>query len=631
MRCKTSCFNPTLGRNYFRRFWPLPLAVLTSVLLLLLLPVMGRCQDAWGTEQTRLFGVKSEIYGMAGVMTVLMLLAAFLSAVLVFHHLHSRREIQFYHALPLRRRCLFLTSYLCGFGMIAVPFLLGIGLTMIAVAALGMAGAAVALLQLAGAGLAALLVFYSMAVIACCVAGQTFGAVLIYGGMNFAVIITVQGAQSLAAMFMPGLVFGTAFVEWLTPVLRLVRATSLRYTALSDGMSDVVAVNSYGPSGELVPGGFDEPMVLVVYAAVGVLLSVLAGVLYQIRKGEMVGEMTAFPLVRSLCKIFGALVISVGGAYVFLASGLFRRVIPFWAVLVSVLAAGAIGWYAAEMVVRKSFRVFRKRTAASCGILLAVLLCLMLTGELDLFGRVRYVPEPGQVKTATMVYNYGSNNDIEVTPEDAVALHTQTLAHRESLMNNRYNGGYDRLYIHYELQDGGSLTREYLVCREYDEDGERVENVLADWIQELLSRPEYNVQTWFGNLKYGVTEDYFDSASIQAYDWEEEGKFVQIDCDRSEWRGDYLEFSAAEAVAVYEAACRDIQRGNLGPQGFNTSEEALGCIDFWCYNEAYDPSLGTYQQFVERMPSFHAGVELMPGMTETIACLEQMGFTFEMK
>ena len=186
MRYKTSCFNPTVARNYVQRFWPLSLAVLGAVVLRLLLPMLNIVQRGLVSDELSGMLEVAQIYGAGGLMIVLTAGAAFLSAALTFRHLHGRREIQFYHALPLTRRGLYGTSYLTGFGLIALPLLLGILLCMLSAVAGGWSAAVLPLLQLFGAGIAALSIFYSMAVLACCMAGQTFGAVLIYAGMHCA-------------------------------------------------------------------------------------------------------------------------------------------------------------------------------------------------------------------------------------------------------------------------------------------------------------------------------------------------------------------------------------------------------------------------------------------------------------
>ena len=630
MRCKTSCFNPVLCRNFLRRFWPLPLAVLLAELFILMLPLMGTLQSNWMEQTEQQAVLMTQVYGTASPMVIMIAASAFLSAALTFHHLHSRREIQFYHALPIKRRCLFLTSYISGFCMIAVPFLIGICLSVTAALVWGADFVGIALLELLGAGFSELLIFYSLAVFACCMAGQTFGALLIYGGLNGAALVILGGANSLAIMFMPGLKFGSALVDWLTPMIHLIQATEIRYDT---GMSQTVASTTalvYTFDGSQIPQGFSEPLVLGIYAIVGVLFSVLGGILYEIRRSEMAGEMVAFPLVRTLCKLFGALVISAGGAFVFLTSGLFQEEIPFPVILAAILLFGAIGWYAAEMIVKKTFRVFQKHTAASCGILLTALLVVVLVGRFDVFGTVRYVPETKDVVSSKVCCFYGFPVTIETT--DAVALHEAILQNRDVLTNNTYQN-YENILIDYKLANGRQMSRDYRVRIQYDSEGNQLLDPITESFLEVLRMPQYCVQTWFGDVSAGVTQENFYHGVFQAYNWNETGETQDyVTSDHPSWQGDYMDLTSEEAVALYQAVLRDIDQGNLLPQGFQFVSEnrAIGCLDFQCYQEVYNPQYGTYQEYADTVLTNYVSVELNEAMTETMKCLEEIGFHFNL-
>lgn len=620
MRFKTSCFNGTLCRNYLKRFWPLPLVVLGVTLLALGLPLAGQLRE-YNPVGVRLMNLLESIYGAAYIMVVLEAGAAFLAAGLVFHHLHSRREIQFYQALPLKRRCFYTTSYLTGFGLLAVPMLLGILICMGMVAAGGAGEAALALLKLYGVGIAALLLFYSMAVLACCLAGQTLGAVLIYAGMNCAVLVIIGCAGSIAATFMPGIDFDnflSTFREWLTPLPKLFTAIGTEYenqslTELYNNAPTQVEV-SY-------PIGFLQPGVITAYGLVGAVLAVLSGLLYQIRPSEAAGEMVAFGPVRVLCKIFGALMVCVAGALVFLSSGLFTEEIPFAAVVLAVLGFGALGWFAAEMVVRKTLRVFGKKNLAACGMLLAVLLLLIAGGKLDLFGVVRRVPDADKVAAAEVNYNYG--NSVEVTPQEAAVLHQRVLDNPMYLTNNTFVGPSISLQFVYTLDSGRQIYREYHVQNSY--------NSIVQSANTLLEQPEYCYQTWFGPLEDGVTAYSFQYGSISSYNKSRTEEYIPYLSNADpEWHEDYMSLTASQAVAIYEAVCQDIQNGNMLPKGFDEflNSGPIGEIDMGCCIRDYDADRETYSEYAENTLTAYIVLDLSWSMEHTIACLEEMGFQF---
>ncbi len=620
MRFKTSCFNPTLCRNFLRRFWPLPLVVFGVTLLALGLPLGGQLREL-DSAGVRLMNLLSSIYSTAQIMVVLEAFAAFLAAALVFHHLHSRKEIQFYQALPLKRRCFYTTSYLTGFGMLAVPMLLGIAICMVMVAAGGAGEAVLPLLKLYGVGIAAELLFYSMAVLACCLAGQTLGAVLIYAGMNCAVLVIIGCAGSIAATFMPGIDFDNFLInlrEWLTPLPKLFTAIATQYedrflTDLYNNAPTQVVV-SY-------PIGFLQPGVITSYGLVGTVLAVLSSLLYQFRPSETAGEMVSFRPVRVLCKIFGAMMVCVAGALLFLSSGLFTEEIPFAAVVLAVLGFGAVGWFAAEMVVQKTLRVFGKKHLTACGALLLTLLLLLSGAKLDLLGIVRHVPDAGDVASVEVNYNYGAA--VEITPQEAAELHQLVLDKPMYLTNNTFIGANNSLQFVYTLENGHKIYREYHVQCSH--------NGIIQAAQALLEQPDYCYQTWFGSLEDGVSPDSFQNGSISSYmqSFTEDYTPFLSNAD-PQWREDYMDLTASQAVTLYGAICQDIQAGNMPPKGFGEffNSGSIGSIDFVCRVRDYDPSVGTYTQYVEDIPTTYTQVDLYWSMEHTIACLEEMGFEF---
>ena len=112
------------------------------------------------------------------------IVAAVISAVTGFAYLQSRRQVDFYHSLPLRRERLFLIRYLGGFLMTAVPYLL-----CAAAALLGVGGAHGALCRetaAAAAGAAGFyillfLLFYTLAVLAVLLTGRILTGLLLTG------------------------------------------------------------------------------------------------------------------------------------------------------------------------------------------------------------------------------------------------------------------------------------------------------------------------------------------------------------------------------------------------------------------------------------------------------------------
>ncbi len=608
MKSRTSFCNGTLLRHFWRRFWPLPLAVLLTVLLSVAAPLIGLSHQSGMDPMTRLYQAQNHIYSLIYFMLFCTAGASFLAAALVFHHLHSQKEIQFYQGLPLRRRTLYFASWLAGFTLLALPMILGLGLSMLLAVALGFGQTVPAIAYLLLGGILGLLVFYGMAVLACVLAGQTFGAVLIYVGMHCAAFVILGGAGEVASRFMPGIVFQENFegvIQWLTPLYRLLTALGPRYETVTTLSSrDAIFTMAVG---------FTELWAAAVYGVIGLALSFLSGWLYQIRRSERAGEMVAFLPVRRVCGIFGAAMICVAGSLLALNIDLFPAGAEFQAAVISALVFGAIGYLAAEMIIHKTLRIIDKRTLLGCGAFLAALLVILGLAKLDPLDRVGRVPETGTVESATVNFSYAGFVDMD--PEDAAAIHRAVLDNRDLLAKSgNPDGWYSDLQIIYNLKNGRVLRRIYSIRTDRDEYGV-LDNPVLDILDETLSQPDYCYQTWFNPLpEEGVTAENCATCSMEWYQVDQEG----------EWRSDYREYSPGDAEALFEALQADIQAGRVTPNGLDSGPATLGTLMFEVYTKPYEQTVfDSYQEYAANALTACVYIGVTEDMTETLALLDR--------
>ncbi len=647
MRYKTSCFNPTLARNSLLRFWPLPLGVFGFYLLTLALPFYNRLSNQIGMtlpsavpytsqagvemtheEVMRLCG--EYIYSSAGIYLALLACFALLAALLLFRHLHSRREIQFYLALPIRRRCLYLTAAVMGYLMVLLPVLLAELVTMLISLGLGSAYAPVLWLMLAT--VTSFTIFYGMAVFCCVLAGQAFGAMLLYGGMHCAAWAILTGMSAVVRYFLPGYDQVSLFpglIVWLTP---LSAVTELFQAGYYDGIT-----------GNDTVIGLARPEILVVHAIAGVLLLVLSAALYQKRPGETAGEMISFRMIRPVCKVLASLAVSMVLTYALVSTIPMKNDITFLPLLLLVLVTAAAGWIAAEMIIRKTFRVFKKQPLMQCGIMLAALLAVLCFGKLDIIGYEDRIPDVLEVVSAEISPWY---NPVRVTPEDAISLHETILANKAQLSNNTSIQEKEWVHIIYQMKDGTVLERGY--CYFYHEG-----DMITQKINEISSKPEVNYRTWFPGWEDNLTEGNFSNCYLDTR-WSDayivDGKddpyasdtvhntnacFVPGEAyagDPESARSGNFSFSAAQAVTLYYAVVRDIEDGNLPPQTYRYTGESealspkeLGTLYFERNGKEYDASMGSYAEYSKKTVSLSAYISIRQNMTHTLSALEEMG------
>ena len=230
-------------------------------------------------------------------------------------------------------------------------------------------------------------------------------------------------------------------------------------------LTPVYALESAGRWWE--EGGFQAPATIAVYAGVGVVLAFASLYVYRRRHVEAAGDVVAVALVRPLFK-YG---VSFCAGLCF---GMFTSVFLGWnnmaALVPCILAWAVVGYFVAEMLLKKSFRVFKAWKGAAA--MTAVLLVLCLACLLDLFGVEGRVPDPSRVESVQvyldMGYPYDGGREFSADLTDPeqikkiVALHQAIVDNRDS--ESRGVDGendYITIYPSYTLSGGGTLNRRY--------------------------------------------------------------------------------------------------------------------------------------------------------------------------
>lgn len=610
MRYKTSFFNPTLLKHNLRRFWPLAVLILAGGLLCLTTNyhasvLSGTMEYSYGLAggepeftilEHRLLSQRQAVYSRGVFVVLFQFCTALLSGLLVMQHIHGRKQIQFYHGLPLSRRCIYITSLVSGYVLGLIPMVLS-ELCMIPLALLAEAEL-FPILQLMGLTVGAFTIFFSIAIASCTLAGQGLGAVCLYIGINFCAIAVSFGGAGIARYLLPGFddyLLLPEVSQWLTPVVQAIYGTDVIYDA----------------QGRL-PVGFTA-LPFVVYGIVGLVILVGTGFLYQHRKGETAGEMIAFPFLRGVCKTLVALIAGLSGTVVLVSClNLYEDLSPNLICLM-ILVLVALGWVAAEMVIRKTFRVFDRKALAQCGSLLVLTLVVLVGTRLDILGYVNRVPEASQISCAYLT-QYG--NQVRLLPEDAIYLHELVLDNRQELSNNTSYQNTDWFCLTYQDQEGKQLlTRQYYITGGLDS------VINTEFLKLVDENADYNSQSWFFWNDGVLAEEAIRSVDLSSYSsYDDEGS--QNSRALLDEGQDYPDgtkvFSGEDGKKIYRAILQDIQEGNLLSvfhRSFGQSQVEYGSIQIW----ASLPQDGEGENY------FY--LELTEDMTNTLKALEELGTT----
>ena len=460
MRSVTSYFNRELLRGALQRTWPLWAAYTLIWLLLLPVALFIRLSD-----RHIVYSRPTLSYELlnTGLPTGVMMAAVFgiFFAMAMFAYLTNSRATNGMHAMPIRREGLFLTHYLAGLFCQVVTLLVSFALAALVTAAFGVFdGYAVGM----GLLLCVLLVlfFYSFGVLCMVCVGQILAGAVFYGILNFLFVGMEVLLRSFAGNFLYGYdgrssAFSTAP---LSPPVEI--ASSLSVSYVYDGI-DPIGVRV------LYLGTF------AAYAAAGLVLAALALLLYRKRRSEMTGNTVAIGWLRPVFKYGVALcsAFSLGQLLSYFVFELTDSTYTAGALIGTIacmIFAGLIGYYAAEMLLKKSFRVFKTSWKGALATS-AVLILIGLSFPLDLTGYQSRVPEQSDIVSAT-VNLYGGNvsGSFNLSGQESIALlrdaHCAVITDkaRQTEYNRRYvpfDGDTCMLRITYELADGTELFRSY--------------------------------------------------------------------------------------------------------------------------------------------------------------------------
>ncbi len=457
MRSGTSYFDRTVFQKTFTRFWPLWAGY--SAIWVILLPLSGLATLQLELRETgymESFACRT-VPQMCSAALGMSIFFGVLAAMAVFSHLYNPRSANFFGSLPVRREGLFLTHYLAGLAFLILPNLVIALLTLLVELAGGyvsVQGLLFWLVAACGEGF----FFYSLAVFC----GMFTGHILALPAFYAVVNILAYGLMALFYTTLQSFYYGfcslsdwvSEAVRWLTPAWNLGGQVSSSYGHSMEGAERA-----------LITRGM---WVVGIYALAAVALAAAAFFLYRARRLESAGDVVSVRAMRPVFKYGVALCVGLAFGYgtaFFLGRGEVT-------LMAAILVWGVAGYFAAQMLLDKSFRVFKKWKGAAA--VAGVFAALFLVVGLDLTGFETRVPGPGEVQVVHLqrlsVETLGDDGDqVAETITDPKFIQMVTAIHQAAVNQGEGNvwpQGYGvgrnvGLRVDYELKNGSTMSRQY--------------------------------------------------------------------------------------------------------------------------------------------------------------------------
>lgn len=523
MTSKNSFFN-LLKEDIRRRLWTVILAALVffGTFVVAFTMVLQNYYDSFSKAYTdstyaeRLSAfLCNNFYGFYPWFMLVAMVGAVICAMSGFAYLHSKKQMDFYHSLPVKRETLFLVRFVNGVFIYAVPYLIGLLYTYLLCAVYGVMTAKILACSLFFflVHLMGYLVMYLVGILAMMLTGKLLISFLGFAVLNVYVPAMVGLFEVLKeSFFITNYGTGTDFQEimmgtrWLSP--------ASYYICLLMKL-DNETVNFF-----------------LEFVCFLLLAAALFGInlwLYKLRASEKADTAMAFKITEPIVRIMITIPVGTlaGVLFLMLQYDNGRSSSVLWLVFGSVLGAvlchgGIEALYSGDI---------RKCLAHKSQLLLsvAVTIFLPLAFLYDFFGYDTYLPKKNEIASVALVNRdlrfegsyYDENGwnssqryaleNMELTEIDAVYELAEILAGdiQKNRMNRLFgNYGYTSLengtkvrtteiVIQYTLKNGSKVSR-YYECNYYS---------VLDLLEQIYNNEEYKTAAnpVFGLLKYGYT------------------------------------------------------------------------------------------------------------------------------
>jgi ABC-2 type transport system permease protein len=532
MRSKTSFFNRQIFRTALSRFWPLWGAYALVLFVLVPLHLINGSHDSTDL----LLSVSYQILSMgwqAGCVVSFVMAAA--TAMCVFGYLYNQRLTGMMASLPVKRGSMYFSSFLAGFAAMAGIDVLIFLLTLAAEAGAGQVAISY-LWQWLAIMVMMNLTFYGFASLCAMLTGNLAVLPLVYAVLEFTVAAVEYLVRNLLSIFVFGMTTNGSTLDFLSPVFKI----------MSESPGTVTTAEGTITSAYLTP---EQWTLLGVYAAVGLVLAAAGLLLYKNRRMEYSTDVVAVKCLKPVfkyCMTFGCALV-LGMLFFSIAFSRSQSIGALYFIILFMLCGAFIGYFAADMLMKKTFRVFSgnwRGYIISC----LVIAALMFSCRYDVFGYERHIPDADSIQSATVNIN-GDFITLE-DPDNISALvnvQKSIVANKDLHFNASYNGGATvAMHLTYELKNGSFYSRSYSVSAG---DGQGADSdILA--LQDVVNSKE--AISCRKATKVAMIPENVSSCAIDYYD-SETGQYTTET------------LTADQAVELYNnCILPDIENGTLG-------------------------------------------------------------------
>lgn len=530
-----SLFSNLLKEDLKRRLWTIALSVLLFFIALPIITTLSiggeNSYRTWEIIQDQL----TRIVAANNLFIILITIAGgVVCGLSSFFYLHSKKKVDMYHSIPVRREKLFAVNYLNGVLIYAVPYIFNIILTLLIIQINGYM--TLDLLQIALISMGINLLFY----------------VLIYTLAIIAVMLTGNLVIGI---------FGTGVFLSYGPLLMLVKEVyfSEFFKHYSDMFSDWNIITFLSPLGSYfkmanVNFGYSyraygfslqTGMGLSVVKTVIITLLLIAFALFLFKKraSEAAGKAMSFSISRPIIKFLLVVPIALLGGIIFRQVSDSRDSVGWFifGLIFIFLIISAIIEIMFQFDIRAAF--YGKKHLLFCALVVSFIAC---TFQLDLFKYDSYIPDKAKIDyMGISISGLGSNgsyvnldgvndrrnyinsmdyhlNCVKLKDFEAAYTLAKIGIEKETAFMDSNKNTYD-IRVKYVLKNGKEVTRKYLLAS-----NENIDLLSSIYDNKEYKEVHYQIYDFNTNDIEGISCESQKSSKDLTLNQEEIKEFLNI-------------------------------------------------------------------------------------------------------
>ena len=407
-------------------------------------------------------------------LVLLTMLLAIICGISGFYYLQSKKKVDFYHSLPVKRESLFSSIYIIGIAIYVIPYLVSLAIGFVIVGTNGVfeSNVWIEAWKAFGINLLNYCITYTVVIIGVLLTGQLIVSILACG-----VFLAYGPVVAVLIGSLNGTYFNTYF----------------EYRSITE--SFLYRCSPISAYFNMISAGYDKSLRLssvLIYIAVAIALVILAVFLYRKRSSEAAGKAISYQVLQPYIKTAVSVPIGLLSGIIF--SSLMNTDSSFWLIF-GMVCGYLLCSCIMEIIYHFDFKAaFKSRVSLLMGAVL--MFAIFTTYKWDVLNYDQYIPSKDKIESMSIdlsgidnnlefvIYNEDdSRNKISYMNRTSYAFESMYLkdkdiayeivkmaAKGDTILNDgETNSEYDQymsIYVQYRLTSGRHVYRRYTIAVE---------------------------------------------------------------------------------------------------------------------------------------------------------------------